>query len=85
MAEGFRAAVSGESTVNGTDITVTLPATIQANDGLVAVYTVASTSATVSTPARTTTAPARCAPRSRRVVREWWSSRCRGRSRSARS
>jgi hypothetical protein len=51
MAEGFRAAVSGESTVNGTDITVTLPATIQANDGLVAVYTVASTSATVSTPA----------------------------------
>src|SRR5690242_10867331 len=51
MAEGFRDVVSGESTTNGTDITVTLPATIQANDGLVAVYTVASTSATVSAPA----------------------------------
>jgi hypothetical protein len=51
MAEGFRAAASNESTANGTDVSVVIPATVQATDGLTAVYTVASTTATVSTPA----------------------------------
>ncbi len=51
MANGFRAAVSNENTANSADVTVTIPATVQANDGLVAVHTAAGTGSTVATPA----------------------------------
>lgn len=51
MAEGFRAAASAENTSNGTDVSVTIPAGVQANDGLVAVYTTDGTGSTVTTPA----------------------------------
>lgn len=50
MAEGFRAIVSGESVANGTDVSVTIPATVQASDGLIAVWTAAGTGSTVTTP-----------------------------------
>lgn len=50
MAEGFRAAVSNESTANSTDVSGTIPAGVQANDGLIVTYSVAGTGSTVPVP-----------------------------------
>jgi hypothetical protein len=48
MAEGFRASASNESTSPGTDVSVTIPGTVQANDGLIAVWTAAGTESTIT-------------------------------------
>jgi len=51
MAIAFRASVSNEQTASGTDVQVTIPATVQAGDAMVAVWSAAGTSSTVTTPA----------------------------------